>query len=167
MKLQQAIKTENFKSPQHMASLNILYTAYWFKCHLSESLKEVRLTVEQFNVLRILKGKHPEPMCIKDIAMRMVEKSSNVPRIINRLVAKNFVKRTSSEIDKRETIITLTRTGLKQLEMANQNLDKFHDKLFGITEEEALLLNELLEKFRIMDNDHLDPEKGQGTCLRM
>ena len=88
MKLQDAIKTNNFRDERHKASLNVIYTAYWFKSHLSTVFKEYGLTEEQFNVLRILKGKHPEPMCVRDIASRMLEKNSNVPRIADRLVTK-------------------------------------------------------------------------------
>ena len=68
MKLQDAIKTEKFKNERHKATLNLLYTAYWYKTHVSTTLKLSGLNTEQFNVLRILKGKNPEPMCVKDIA---------------------------------------------------------------------------------------------------
>ena len=148
MKLQEAIKTEKFRNARHMAMLNILYTAYWLKTHNNAALKNYDLTSEQYNVLRILKGKHPEPMCVKDIGSRMLEKSSNVPRIIDRLVAKNFVERSNSQEDKRETIITVTDAGLKILEQSTKALDKVAEKIIGLDEAEALELNEQLEKFR-------------------
>ena len=148
MKLQEAIKTEKFRNARHMAMLNILYTAYWLKTHNNAALKNYDLTSEQYNVLRILKGKHPEPMCVKDIGSRMLEKSSNVPRIIDRLVAKNFVERSNSQEDKRETIITVTEVGLKILEQSTKALDKVAEKIIGLDEAEALELNEQLEKFR-------------------
>ncbi len=151
MKLQEALKTDRFRNARHMASLNILYTAYWFKSHSSSLLKEFDLTVEQFNVMRILRGKSPEPMCVKDIGSRMVEISSNVPRIIDRLVTKKLVKRTTSKEDKRETLITLTAEGSKQLEIASKEMDKLGDKLIGISEAEAKQLNDLLEKLRATD----------------
>lgn len=148
MKLQEAIKTEKFRNGRHMAMLNILYTAYWLKTHNNAALKNYDLTSEQYNVLRILKGKHPEPMCVKDIGSRMLEKSSNVPRIIDRLVAKNFVERSNSQEDKRETIITVTEVGLKILEQSTKALDKVAEKIIGLDDAEALELNEQLEKFR-------------------
>ena len=82
MKLEEAIKSTKFKSEVHKAVLHILYTAWWLKSVGAKELKEFGLTHEQYNVLRILKGKHPEQMCVRDIASRMIEKSSNVPRII-------------------------------------------------------------------------------------
>jgi DNA-binding MarR family transcriptional regulator len=88
VKLEQAIQSNKFKNEMHKASLNILYTAWWLKTQMSKVLKEFGLTHEQYNVLRILKGKYPEQLCVKDISCRMIEKSSNVPRIIDRLVIK-------------------------------------------------------------------------------
>ena len=110
VKLEDAIQSTKFKNPQQKATLNCLYTAWWLRSVLSKELKIFDLTHEQYNVLRILKGKHPEQMCVKDIAGRMMEKSSNVPRIVDRLVAKKWVKRSTSAFDKRETVITLTQT---------------------------------------------------------
>jgi DNA-binding MarR family transcriptional regulator len=151
MKLQEAIKTNRFRNARHMASLNLLYTAYWLKTHTASSLKEVGFTGEQFNVMRILRGKYPEAMCVRDIGSRMLETSSNVPRIIDRLVAKKWVKRSTSKEDKRETIIKITDEGLEQLEIASKLLEKLNEKIIGITEEQAEQLNELLESFRKID----------------
>ena len=148
MKLEDAIKSNKFRDEGHKASLNILYTAWWLKTGFSSSLKELGLTSEQFNVMRILKGKHPEEMCVKDIGSRMIEKSSNVPRIIDRLVDKKWVKRSPSKEDKRETLIALTDKGMKQLAEASKTMDEVSQKIIGISNEEALQLNTLLEKLR-------------------
>ena len=148
MKLETAIKSNKFKSNKHKAALNIIYTAWWLKSSSAKELKEYGLTHEQYNVLRILKGKHPEQMCVKDIASRMIEKNSNVPRIIDRLVIKKLVKRGNSEIDKRETVMNITPAGISILESCSLILDKTMDNLVSISEEEASLLNELLEKIR-------------------
>lgn len=151
MKLEEVIKTNRFRDEKHKSTLNILYSAYWLKTHFSNALKEQGLTAEQFNVLRILKGKHPEEMCVRDIASRTIEKNSNVPRIIDRLVTKKLVKRTTSKEDKRETLISLTDKGIGQLETANKIMDKISESVLGINEKEAQLLNELLEKLRKID----------------
>ena len=138
MKLEEAIKSNKFKNEVHKAGLNILYTAWWLKTIMSRDLKEFGLTHEQYNVLRILKGKHPEQMCVRDIACRMIEKSSNVPRIIDRLELKKLVKRANSAIDKRETVISLTQSGITIL----------MDESMVVSQEEAASLNYLLEKVR-------------------
>lgn len=148
MKLEEAIKSTRFKSPQQKASLNCMYTAWWLRSMLSRELKPFDLTHEQYNVLRILKGKHPEQMCVRDIASRMMEKSSNVPRIVDRLVAKKWVKRSTSARDKRETVITLTQAGIDVLEHSTKNIERVFEEVLTLTDTEANQLNNLLEKLR-------------------
>lgn len=151
MKLEDVLKTNKFNDEVHKATLNILYTSYWMRDNVSSTMKEIGITSEQFNILRILKGKHPEAMCVKDIASRMIEKSSNVPRILDRLVAKELVMRNTSKEDKRETIISLTDTGIQTLQRANDALAAINKQTIGINNEEAAVLNQLLEKLRKTD----------------
>lgn len=132
----------------HKATLNILYTSWWLKTNMSKELKEYGLTQEQYNVLRILKGKYPEHICVKEIACRMIEKSSNVPRIIDRLEAKKLVKRTSSDSDRRETVIVLTPAGINILEHSTERINKLMDRIIVIDEERARELNSILEELR-------------------
>ncbi|HEX8279140.1 MAG TPA: MarR family transcriptional regulator [Segetibacter sp.] len=148
MKLEDVLKTGKFSSESQKAGLNIMYTAWWLKTLISRELKIFGLTAEQFNVLRILKGKHPEKMCVKDIAGRMIERNSNVPRIIDRLVAKKYADRSNSEIDKRETVIALTDDGIDILQNASKKVNDLFSRAFSIKEEEARQLNDLLESVR-------------------
>jgi DNA-binding MarR family transcriptional regulator len=148
VKLEQAIQSTKFKSEVQKAGLNILYTAWWLKTVMSKELKEFGLTHEQYNVLRILKGKYPDQMCVRDVACRMIEKSSNVPRIIDRLELKKLVKRSTSAIDKRETVITLTQSGITILEASTGIVNKTLDIILSINEQDASELNGLLEKVR-------------------
>ena len=151
MKLEQAIKSNIFKDEIHKAALNILYTSWWLKTLMSKELKEYGLTHEQYNVLRILKGRHPEQMCVKEIATRMIEKSSNVPRIIDRLETKKLVKRSSSSADKRETVIVLTAAGINILKHTTDRLNSTMDETVKITEQQASELNATLEEMRKKD----------------
>jgi DNA-binding MarR family transcriptional regulator len=151
MKIEEAIKSTKFKGERHKVIINILYTAYWLRNHFSIALKECNITLEQYNVLRILRGKHPEKMCVKDIGSRIVEKSSNVPRIIDRLVAKDLAIRTPSKEDKRETLVAITDQGLQLLLQATTIMDRKRDEIMGIDDEAAHELNELLEQMRLQD----------------
>ena len=148
MKLEEAIKTNKFSSQKQKAGLNILYTAWWLKTILSRELKTVGLTHEQYNVLRILKGKNPEEMCVRDIGSRMIERSSNIPRIIDRLVIKKFVDRASSDIDRRETVIRLTKDGMHILTLANQKVNSVFESSVSLGEVESEKINQLLELLR-------------------
>ena len=148
LKLEEAIKSTKFRNNVHQAALNILYTAWWLKTIMSKELKEYGLTHEQFNVLRILKGKHPEQICVREIACRMIEKNSNVPRIIDRLETKKLVKRVTSDTDKRETKIVLTPAGINILQHSTDRVNKIMDDTIQISDKNALLLNEVLEELR-------------------
>lgn len=148
MKLEEAIKSNKFKNEVHKAGLNILYTAWWLKTMTSKELKKYGLTHEQFNVLRILKGKYPDQMCVRDVACRMIEKNSNVPRIMDRLELKKFVKRSTSPNDKRETAISLTEAGINILEMATAKVNKLFEETIAMNETSANTLNKLLEEIR-------------------
>lgn len=153
MKLEEAIQTTHFRDPIHKAGLNILYTAWWLKTIMTQELKQFGLTHEQYNVMRILKGKNPAPMCIKDIASRMIEKNSNVPRIIDRLVVKKLVKRTTDSQDKRHTVITLSPAGLNILQLSTLKIDEVIGGKIAIEIKDAENLNELLELFRVNEKD--------------
>ena len=148
VKLEKAIQSVNFKDETHKAGLNILYTAWWLKTLMSRELKDFGLTHEQYNVLRILKGKSPDEMCVKDIAGRMIEKSSNVPRIIDRLVLKKLVKRTTDMNDKRHTVMSLTAAGTNILELSTQRINQVFEQTILMDEASATQLNDLLEQIR-------------------
>jgi DNA-binding MarR family transcriptional regulator len=151
VKLEQAIKSTKFKSEVQKAGLNILYTAWWLKTTMSKELKAYGLTHEQYNVLRILKGRFPEQICVRDIACRMIEKNSNVPRIIDRLEVKKLVKRSTSAEDKRETVITITQAGINILDMTTTRIDNMYAKTVSMDEDSAKTLNSLLEQLRVSE----------------
>ena len=148
MKINEVIKSNRFVNEKHKASLNMLHTAYWFKEQLIAALKPHGISLEQHNVMRILNGSHPNEMRVKDIASRMVEKSSNVPRIVDKLVEKKLASRITSENDKRETLVALTEKGLSLIDQARKSIDKTTEALLMIDEEEAKTLNNIFEKMR-------------------
>jgi DNA-binding MarR family transcriptional regulator len=76
------------------------------------------------------------------------DRNSNIPRIIDRLVAKNWVDRSTSDVDKRETVITLTADGMNVLENANQKVDVLINNTVRMSDDEALQLNTLLQNLR-------------------
>lgn len=147
MTLQEAIKSSGFKSEHQKAALNIMYVAYRVKTFISQHLKQFDLTPEQYNVLRILKGKYPDEMCVKDIADRLIERSSNVPRIIDRLVIKKLVRRIQSGSDRRETIIQITQAGINLLIAADPTVDDANKDLTEMNNTDLKTLNELLDRY--------------------
>lgn len=151
MKLEEALQTTKFESIQHKALLNVFYTSYWYKTHVSAVLKQHGLTMEQFNVMRILKGKHPEALCVKNIGSRMIEKNSNVPRIIDRMILKGYAVRTQSPEDRRETLVSLTERGIEQLSHANEAMSAMARDIISLDDTQAEQLNGILETLRQKD----------------
>ncbi len=149
MKLEEAISNPNFNNEVHKATINLLFTAHWLRTKMSNHLKQFDLTPEQYNIMRILKGKHPIKMCVKDLSNRMIEKSSNVPRILDRLERKGFIERNQSAEDKRETETLLTKKGILHLQVTNQHVKNNEDKMMNLDEETAKKLNNILEELRI------------------
>jgi len=147
MAINEEIKSR-FKNEKHKASVNLLYTAYWLKDKLIAGLKPHGLTLEQHNVMRILRGSHPNGVRVKDILSCMVEKSSNVPRIIDKLAAKNLAIRIVPAHDKRETHVTLTKKGIAVIDNARLSVDEITENVLKIKEHEAEALNALFEKTR-------------------
>ena len=135
MKIDEEIKS-NFESELHRATVNILFTYNWLNSMHTETLKPFKLSTQQFNVLRILKGQHPKPASVKLIAERMIDKNSNASRLIDKLLDKGYVERKSCEHDRRQVDIVLTEKGLEDLERASQ-LAKSKSVQLGLNEEEA------------------------------
>jgi DNA-binding MarR family transcriptional regulator len=148
VKLETALKSTKFTSPTQKSILNILYTAWWLKTLHSAAFKPFDITQEQYNVLRILKGTHPQKMSIKDIASRLIEKNSNVPRIIDKLEIKKFVERLQCPLDGRHSKINLTQNGIDTLLQATIALENIIKTTINITAQEAETLSNILEKIR-------------------
>src|ERR1035437_6145180 len=106
MKLEDEIKqTKPFKSEFQKLVLNISVTSSWINANLAERLRPFDLTPHQYNVLRILKGKYPDSYCNQEITMRMIDKSSNSTRIVDKLVEKKWAQRTENPDDRRHVSI--------------------------------------------------------------
>lgn len=130
------------------ANLNVLYTANWIYNKLSANLKPFGLTHEQFNVLRILRGKHPDFMNQKDILARMVAPNSNLTLIVKKLIDKNLVKVNQSAADRRAYEINLTEDGMLKLKKLDEFIKSNKDGFSSLSESEAFHLNALLDKIR-------------------
>jgi DNA-binding MarR family transcriptional regulator len=138
----------SFINERQKADLNVLYTANWVYNKISGNLKPFGLTLEQFNVLRILKVRHPEFMSQKDILARMVAPNSNLTLIIKKLVDKNLVEVNKSAADNRAYEISLTEDGMLKLEELDEHIKSREGNFSALSESEAFHLNALLDKVR-------------------
>lgn len=148
MKISEEIKT-NFENNIHMALVNIMYTANWYRDLNKEVLKKYNLLPQHYNVLRIVKGAHPEASCPGDIKKVMLDKGPDITRLIDKLVKMDYLQRCLNETNRRSMDIMITgkgKTALAEMTQEMNNLQKAH---FQLSEEEALMLSDLLDKSRV------------------
>ena len=140
-------KDINSKFPNNKvkALLNILYTANWISSHQNEFFKPFGISPQQFNILRILNGA-TEPLSVNVIKDRMVERAPNATRLMDKLHAKDYIKRLSSDEDRRVVKIKITEKGKRLLASIPVNLNS--DLFDNLNEKEAEQLSNLLDKMR-------------------
>lgn len=149
MKLEEEIKqSKPFKNELQKLILNINFTSSWLNTMASEMLKPFDITAPQYNVLRILKGRHPETYCNQEITARMIDKNSNATRIVDKLILKGFVKRSENPSDRRAVEIIITQKGLDLLQDIEQSSFGNTDKFMHLEESKAKLMNEWLDQLR-------------------
>ena len=148
MKLEQAIKQKTFSKGQRLG-LNLIYTFNWIKNRQKEYFDQFDITPQQYNVLRILRGQHPEVYSTSDIRDRMLDKMSDASRIVDRLLKKSFVERSTNKKDKRLVDIKISKSGIKLLEKMDITIEDYSQKAYkNLTKEEQNKLDVLLDKLR-------------------
>lgn len=148
MSLEKDISQFNFRNENHKVVVNIIYTYHWITERIRRLLDEEELTLQQFNILRILRGSDPEPLSTLQIRDRMLDKMSDTSRIVDRLLVKGLVTKKISKADKRLVEVKITAKG-KQLLARFDKKDKMMDDLAAeLSETEMKTLNKLLDKMR-------------------
>ena len=148
MKIEDELKGR-FRNEYHKGLINLTYTAKHLSYEFYQSLKKHGLAEQQYNVLRILSGFRSEaPLSISFIKERMLDKDSDVSRIVDRLVQKSFVNRIENPEDRRQKSVEITVKGPELLdEMFSCEL-KVDTLLSNLAIEEVNILNQLLDKIR-------------------
>lgn len=148
MKIEEELKTTKFNNEKHKAMLSILFTANWLENKINGYLKTFDLSHQQYNILRILKGSYPTPLSVLDIKARMIDRMSNVSRLIEKLKQKKMLTRQEDSTDRRLVQIELTQEGLQTIETVSNNMPVSQDFPENISLEEATQLVTLLDKVR-------------------
>ncbi|HEY5918375.1 MAG TPA: MarR family transcriptional regulator [Chryseolinea sp.] len=147
MKIEDEIKQQKFKTPLQKAVLNLLYTTSWMQGKQKDIFKTFGITLQQFNILRILRGQHPNSTSATEIKSRMLDKNSDVSRLLDRLLAKKVITKRVSSNDKRAADVNLTEEGLELLKAIDKKQHQI-DSVLLLSDDEALLLSDLLDKSR-------------------
>ena len=148
MKIEKEIFSNKFENNHQKAIVNLIYTYGWITNLLKQQLNKYKITLQQYNILRILRGQHPNPATINMLKERMLDKMSDASRIVDRLEQQELVNRFINTKDRRAVDILITKKGLDLLlkldvEMSSKN---FLDE--NINSAEAGILSDLLDKMR-------------------
>lgn len=148
MSIETDIKQTRFRNVYHRMALNLLYTTNWLSDSQACLLKSYDLTSQQYNVLRIVRGQHPNPVRVNDIIERMLDKMSNASRLVDKLLLKGLVKRTECPHDRRAVDVVITEAGMDILSELDKMQDSWENQLRNLSEQEANQLSDLLDKLR-------------------
>ncbi len=141
-----------FKNDFLKTRLNIHFTHSFLSNRAQNIFKSYSLSPSQFNVLRILRGQHPKAASIGLIKERMIDKSSDVSRIVDRLVTKDLIKRNECKLDRRQKDVMISKKGLELLKKMDVCENKLNKQLKHLSTNELKTLNNLLDKIRSTEN---------------
>ena len=148
MRLEDEISQKKFRNEYHKATVNLIFTFNWLRTYQEKVFKSCGITMQQFNILRILRGQYPNPANIKLIRERMLDRMSDCSRIVEKLRRKGLIERTICPKDRRHVDVVINKKGLdllSKLDSVSEEVDKYLSRL---NEEEVTKLNELLDKLR-------------------
>jgi len=148
MGIDQDILQTKFRNEYQKASINLIYTHNWMLERSREFFASEDITPQQFNILRILRGSHPQPLSTLQIRERMLDKMSDTSRIVDRLLKKGLVKKITCKADRRLVDVTISDKGLKLLEKMDRHDSDMEAVFKNLTDAEAKTLNKLLDKVR-------------------
>ncbi len=148
MGIEKDIQQVKFRNPRQKAGINLIYTIAWMREKTKAIFDSEDITPQQFNILRILRGSFPEPLSTLQIRERMLEKMSDTSRIVDRLITKGLVKKITCKNDRRLVDVIITDKGKKMLERLDVRQDEIDGVLGNLSEKDANILSDLLDKLR-------------------
>lgn len=152
MRIEDILHTSRSLSDSKKTVVSLLYTTNLVAYKLNEVLKPQEVSLEQFNVLRILRGQNGVTT-LANIQARMITKMSNTTRLIDKLVLKGFVKKEINPENKRKLNLSITDSGLNVLIKLDDLINQIEiDIISNLNKKETRELNKLLEKIRLIAN---------------
>jgi DNA-binding MarR family transcriptional regulator len=148
MRIDDEIQSSKFENNYHKVVINISYTYSWINNQTRSLFEKNNITIQQFNILRILRGQYPKPATVNLLKDRMVDKMSDASRIVDRLVQKGMVSRCTNTKDRRAVDIRISEQGLEILSKMDEEFKINEFLQNNLTEEEAGQLSNLLDKLR-------------------
>lgn len=147
MSIEKDINQRLFKSEHQRALVNLIFTYNWTTAQLKTLFGRQGLTMQQFNILRILRGSE-KPISTLQIRERMLDKMSDTSRIVDRLVIKKLAKKVICKTDKRLVDVSITEKGKTLLHHIDLEENQIESIVQSLSATEAKTLNKLLDKMR-------------------
>lgn len=148
MKIEDEIQSRKFHNERHKATINIVFTSNWITNILEKRASKHKITLQQFNILRILRGRYPAPATNCLLKERMLDKTPDVSRIVDRLVSKGLVSKNQCATDRRAVDVTITQKGLDTLADLEERMLMMDILQENVTDAECQTLNDILDKLR-------------------
>jgi DNA-binding MarR family transcriptional regulator len=149
-RLQAEIKqTRPFRSVRQEAAIALFRTVDELRRHFDRAIEPHGITGQQYNVLRILRGTHPDPLPTLEIGERLIERVPGVTRLLDRLEEKGLVRRQRCTHDRRMVHCWISEAGLALLARMEAVVDRADEQSMGdLAQAEVATLLELLERIR-------------------
>jgi DNA-binding MarR family transcriptional regulator len=147
MSIEKDIQQSKFRNEYHKTVVNLIFTYNWITEKTKQFFEKGDITSQQYNILRILRGAG-KPLSTLQIRQRMLDKMSDTSRIVDRLVKKELVQKVICKTDRRLVDVTITDTGMQLLDKLDSYNEQMDAMLESLSEEEAKMLNNLLDKIR-------------------
>ena len=148
MKFEEEIKQKKFASLGQKAFLNLVFTSNYLQGKMRDYLKPYGLTLQQYNVLRILRGRYPEAANPSEIKSVMLDKNPDLTRLCDRLVMNGWISREIDNSNRRKVQIVINQAGLDMLSAMDESVRDISEKLDVLSDEENIILSDLLDKMR-------------------
>jgi len=146
--IEDEIKQRLFHSEHQRLVINLLFTAHWMEFRHGRLLRPFGLTPPQFNLMRILRGQQPVPATIALLTERMIDKSSNTSRLVDKLEKKRLVKRTICPQNRRAVDVVITAAGLALLKKLDQAILEDEARFHALPAAEARRVSDFLDRLR-------------------
>lgn len=150
--LEEEIKVKSFSSLEIKTELNVIFTSSFICSRSTRFFKSYGISMQQYNVLRILRGSNPTAMNLNDITSRMLDKMSNATRLVEKLRVKELISRDINPTNRREVLINITENGLQLLSKIDEEISQVMNTRYEmLSKEEMHTMNHILDKIRNAD----------------
>ncbi len=148
MRIEEEIKQPRFRNDNQKVVVNLMYTANWLTTQQESFFSTFGITPAQYNILRILRGQGGKSLSGADIKSRMLERNSDISRLLDRMSKKKLINRTQCPNDRRAIDVSIAKPGLDVLKEIDGQINQAERQIIHLNREEARQLSNLLDKAR-------------------